>query len=145
MNKPGPQLDDMDAQRRRRAVLQWGWGLFTSCAIGCALTSYWLYSWVVDVGAGAVRFWVEGLFCAPFCLLSCVGFIQIMGGVTCDRLSDAWTSFTRWRRILIVLSVMAAILFLVSFSYLLAILAQPTFPRPAGASDNGDDLNLFCL
>jgi hypothetical protein len=62
MNKAGPPLDDMDGLLQREAALQWGWGLFTSCAMGCTLTLYWLYSLVTEDGVGGVRFWMEGFF-----------------------------------------------------------------------------------
>jgi TRAP-type mannitol/chloroaromatic compound transport system permease small subunit len=126
MSTVSSSLNDTDALLRREAALQWGWGLFTSCAMGCALTSYWLYSLVTDDGAGTVRFWLESFFCVPFCLLSCAGFVQLIGRTTCNHLAAAWPSLTSWRRVLIVLSVIGTILFLVSFTIFLASLTAPT-------------------
>lgn len=125
ITRAGSSLEEMDALLRREAALQWGWGLFTSCAMGCALTSYWLYSLVTEEGVGSGRFWMEGLFCGPFCLISCAGLIQAVSGTTCNYLPCAWPSLKSWRRILIALSVIGAILFLVSFTFFLASLTGP--------------------
>jgi hypothetical protein len=108
--------DDFEVARRREAAIHWGWPFFLSGGLGCALVSYLLYLWVEDGSVGMIRFLVDGFLCVPFCLVSCIGFIQVVSGTTCEGLRGVWRSLALWRRLLILLFVMVAIVFLASFT-----------------------------
>jgi hypothetical protein len=111
--------DEIDAAVRHDTAISWGWPLFLSGSLGCAVISYLLYWWVVYVSVGMIRFLADGFLCATLCLISCIGFVQVVSGTTCNRLHRIWRSLSLWRRLLIVAFVAGAILFLVPFTYFL--------------------------
>jgi hypothetical protein len=115
--------DDNDAVLRHDTAIQWGWPCFFSGGLGCAVISYLLYWWVVNVSVGMVRFLADGFLCAPLCLVSCVGFVQIVSGTTFNRLHTVWRSLALWRRLLILSLFITTVLFLVPFTYFLLCLS----------------------
>src|SRR5712675_1431236 len=94
--------DDIDAAVRHDAALIWGRALFGCFGFICMVSTGFLYLLVANTAIRDSRFWIAGLFCAPSCLLSCIGFIQIVSGTTCNRFLQSWRSLKLWRRVLIV-------------------------------------------
>ena len=119
--------DDIDAAVRHDAAISWGWPLFLSGSLGWAIISYLLYWWVAYVSVGMFRFLADGFLCATLCLISCIGFIQVVSGTPCNRLHKVWQSLALWRRLLILSFVMGAILVLVPFTYFLFFMS-PRLP-----------------
>lgn len=99
--------------------LESGWALLLSGGFGCLITSCLVYWWACDSGRDMVGFLSLGVFCAPLCLCSCNGFIQLVSGMTGNRLHNVWGSLPFWRRLFITLFVLATVLFLVLFFYFL--------------------------
>lgn len=115
--------DDIDTILRRDAAFSWGLGLLFSGAMGCSGASYYLYWFAIEEGGGSVSLIVDGLLCMPFALLSCIGFIQVVSGTTCNRLHDVWPSLNFGRRFSILLFITGAIYFLAPFTYFLMTLS----------------------
>jgi hypothetical protein len=111
--------EDVDAALRRDAAIQWGWALFLAGGLAFVVTSSVLYWWVVHVNIEMISFLSYSFFCAPLCFVSCIGFIQLVSGTTCNRLPGIWRSLALWRRLVILSFVPVAILSVVPFSYFL--------------------------
>lgn len=112
-------FDGIDIAERHDAALHWGWALFTSGALGCAASCYWVFWWVANFGVGTVPVLLIGFICVPFGLLSCFAFIQVVSGTTCNRLHRIWPSLRLWRHVLILVTFGFVVLFFVLFTIFL--------------------------
>ena len=110
----------------------WGWAVFWVFGVICAIASYLLYWWNVNLDVLHSRFWIAGLLCAPPYVLACVGFIQGVSRVPCIRLRKAWPTLRSWQRLLVLSFTGSAASLLTLYAYFLASLTT-TLHADAGA------------
>jgi hypothetical protein len=110
----------------------WGWGVFWVFGILCAIASYLLYWWNVNLDVIHLRFWIAGLFCAPPYVLACTGFIQGVSRVPCLRLRKAWPMLKSWQRLLILSFTGLAASLLTLCAYFLASLTTTLYADTGG-------------
>jgi hypothetical protein len=114
--------DEIDAAARNDATRLYGWVLFSTCGVFCAITSGLLYWWNVEFNVSDVRLWIAALFCAPPYLLSCIGFIQAVSAVPCTRLRKTWPTLKLSQRVLIVSFGIGAVCLAILYIYFLVSL-----------------------
>jgi hypothetical protein len=124
--------DQTEAPLDNELVQLWGWGVFWVFGVLCAIPSYLLYWWNVNLDVIQSRLWIAGLVCAPSYLLACLGFVQAVSRVPCTRLRRAWPTLQSWRRLLVVSFTGAALCLLSLYAYFLSSLAT-TLHADAGA------------